>query len=157
MKQITQPMLAQMSEQARQLSRLRTHHNFHPELSDSVQRLAIAMEPLTYVRPHRHPHTWEVLTALSGHFVVLLFNDHGEVTERVLLGKEAAILEIPANTWHAVLSMEENAVIFEVKLGPYQPVHAEDFAPWSPAEGEPEVANMLAWYQTNTVGERYSA
>lgn len=75
MKQITQPMLVQMSERARQVSRLRSNHNFHPELDDAIQRLAIAMEPLTYVRPHRHPHTWELLTALSGHFVVLLFND----------------------------------------------------------------------------------
>ncbi|AJI95798.1 cupin fold metallo, WbuC family protein [Yersinia ruckeri] len=155
MKQITQPMLVQMSEHARQVSRLRSNHNFHPELDDAIQRLAIAMEPLTYVRPHRHPHTWELLTALSGHFVVLLFNDQGEVIERVLLGKEVAILEIPANTWHAVRSMEENAVIFEVKHGPYQPIIAEDFASWSPAEGNSAVANLVEWYASASVGQRY--
>ncbi len=60
------------AERRRQRSpRLRAHRNFHPELTDPVQRLAIAMEPGTYIRPHRHPHTFELLLALSGRFVVL--------------------------------------------------------------------------------------
>ncbi|HIC0138358.1 TPA: WbuC family cupin fold metalloprotein, partial [Enterobacter hormaechei] len=57
MKQLTFNDLRKQSAQAANSPRLRAHHNFHPELSDPVQRLAIAMEPGTYVRPHRHPHT----------------------------------------------------------------------------------------------------
>ncbi len=72
MKQITFSDLLQQSEQAANSPRLRAHRNLHPELSDPVQRLAIAMEPGTYVRPHRHPHTFELLTALSGRFLVLI-------------------------------------------------------------------------------------
>lgn len=55
MKKITLSDLTQQSEAAANAPRLRAHRNFHPELSDPVQRLAIAMEPGTYVRPHRQP------------------------------------------------------------------------------------------------------
>ncbi|AJJ62871.1 WbuC family cupin fold metalloprotein [Yersinia aldovae] len=156
MKQITIKSLVQLSQQAQQSPRLRANLNFHPQLDDTIQRLAIAMEPQTYVRPHRHPHTWELLTALHGSFIVLLFDEAGKVIHRAILGQETAILEIPANVWHGVLSLEAGAVIFEVKHGPYQPVAAEDFASWSPAEGEAEVSNILAWYAVASMGENYS-
>ncbi|OZT15122.1 WbuC family cupin fold metalloprotein, partial [Serratia marcescens] len=86
MKQITAHELTAMSEQAASVARLRAHRTLHEELSDPVQRLAIAMEPGTYIRPHRHPQTWELLTPLRGRFVVLQFNDDGVVTQRTLLG-----------------------------------------------------------------------
>ncbi len=87
MKQITMSDMQQQSAAAVQSPRLRAHRNFHPELSDSVQRLAIAMEPGTYVRPHRHPHTFELLLPLRGRFVVLNFDDRGTVTHRRYWGK----------------------------------------------------------------------
>jgi cupin fold WbuC family metalloprotein len=77
-----------------QIPSLGAHRNLHPELSDPVQRLAIAMEPGTYVRPHRHPHTFELLTALSGRFLVLNFDDNGNVTQRVVLGEDCKVLEM---------------------------------------------------------------
>ncbi|WP_174634557.1 WbuC family cupin fold metalloprotein [Yersinia thracica] len=155
MEQINQQTLTEITKIAQQSPRQRANLNFHPQLDDPIQRLAIAMEPETYVRPHRHPHTWELLTALQGNFIVLLFDDAGKVTHRALLGREAAIMEIPANVWHAVLSLEKGAVIFEVKHGPYQPITAEYFARWSPAEGEAEVSNLLAWYAAADIGARY--
>ncbi|MFA9639124.1 WbuC family cupin fold metalloprotein, partial [Enterobacter hormaechei] len=42
--------------------------------------------PGTYVRPHRHPHTFELLLPLRGRFVVLNFDDRGTVTHRAILG-----------------------------------------------------------------------
>jgi len=57
MKQLTHSDLVNMSKQAASVSRLRSHRSLHEELSDPVQRLAIAMEPGTYIRPHRHPQT----------------------------------------------------------------------------------------------------
>jgi cupin fold WbuC family metalloprotein len=156
MKQITAHDLITLSEQAAQLPRLRKHHNLHEELSDPIQRLAVAMEPGTYIRPHRHPQTWELLTPLHGRFVVLQFNDDGAITHRTLLGDETKVLEMPANTWHAVLSVEHGGVIFEVKQGPYQPLTEVDAMQWAPAEGGEGIANVMRWYATAQVGDRYS-
>lgn len=154
MKQITTGDLDALKAQAQQSPRLRANRNMHDELSDPIQRLAIAMEPGTYVRPQRHPHTWELLTPLSGRFLVLNFDDAGNVTRRTVLGEECAVLEIPAGCWHAVLSLDVGGVIFEVKHGPYMPVAEADFAPWSGPEGSPKVAQTLAWYATAQVGQR---
>lgn len=153
MKQITFNDLQQQSEQAANSSRLRAHRNIPPELSDPVQRLAIAMEPGTYVRPHRHPHTFELLTPLSGRFLVLNFDDNGTVTHRVVLGEECKVVEMDAGTWHAVLSMDKGGVIFEVKHGGYQPVTEQDSAAWAPAEGEPGTAELMKWYSQAQVGD----
>ncbi|WP_310608452.1 WbuC family cupin fold metalloprotein [Buttiauxella brennerae] len=153
MKQITFSDLQQQSEQAAHSPRLRAHRNFHPELSDPVQRLAIAMEPGTYVRPHRHPHTFELLTSLSGRFLVLNFDEQGNVTHRVVLGEDCKVLEMDAGTWHAVLSLDNDGVIFEVKHGGYQPIAEQDAAPWAPAEGEPGTAELMKWYALAQVGD----
>ncbi|THB82720.1 cupin fold metalloprotein, WbuC family [Pantoea allii] len=156
MKKITVTDLQQLSEQAANSPRLRANRNLHPELSDPVQRLAIAMEPGTYVRPHRHPHTIELLTSLSGRFLVLHFDDDGYVIQRVVLGEECRVLETDEGTWHAVLSMDKGGVIFEVKQGGYQPVAEHDSAPWAPAENEPGVPELMEWYAQAQVGESFT-
>lgn len=146
MKSLDTAALQQLADTARQSLRLRANHNFHAELPDPIQRLAIAMQPRTYVRPHRHPHTFEVLFPLSGRFVVLHFDDQGVVTRRTVLGEDCKVLETPAGEWHAVLSLDDGGVIFEVKHGPYMPIAAEDYLPGTPAEGEVGMDALISWY-----------
>jgi cupin fold WbuC family metalloprotein len=153
MKQISRQDLQQLATQAAAAPRLRANRNLHEQLEDPIQRLAIAMEPGTYVRVQRHPHTWELLTALSGRFVVLNFDGQGQVSQRVVLGEDASVVEIPANAWHAVLSLDAGGVIFEVKHGPYQPVAAVDFWPTSPAEGAEGMAETVQWYGQAAEGD----
>lgn len=156
MKQITAHELTAMSEQAANVVRLRAHRTLHEELSDPVQRLAIAMEPGTYIRPHRHPQTWELLTPLRGRFVVLQFDQDGVVTQRTLLGEETKVLEMPAFTWHAVLSVDAGGVVFEVKQGPYQPLAEEDCMSWAPAEGGEGTEAVMRWYATAQIGDHFA-
>ena len=151
MKKLTAENLTTLSQQATQSPRLRANSNLHQELSDPVQRLAIAMEPDTLVLPHRHPHTWEVLTALHGRFTVLVFDAAGKVMERAELGGDTSVVEIPAGGWHAVLSRDAGAVIFEVKHGPYAPIAEADVAAWSKGRS---AAELNAWYAVARVGDR---
>jgi len=153
LKHITQQMLDQLAAQAQASGRRRANHNLHEQLADPVQRLAIAMEPDTYVRPHRHPHTWELLYPLRGRFVVLHFDEGGTVVGRTLLGVDSAVVETPAGTWHAVLSLDAGGVIFEVKHGPYMPIAPEDYAPWSPAETTAGAVELKQWYAQAQLGE----
>lgn len=149
MKQITTAMLDDLSRQARQSPRRRANLNLHPELGDPIQRLAIAMEPDTCVRPHRHPHTWELLYPLRGRFVVLCFDDDGRVADRRILGEDSLMIENAAGVWHAVLSLDSGGVIFEVKHGPYQAIALADHAPWSSDD-----ATMLSWYAQAAIGDK---
>ena len=88
----------------------------------------------------------------AARFVVLQFNDDGVVTQRTLLGEETKVLEMPAFTWHAVLSVDAGGVVFEVKQGPYQALTEEDCMQWAPQEGTEAV---MRWYATAQVGDRY--
>jgi cupin fold WbuC family metalloprotein len=157
LKQLTDSILDELSRQAKQSPRLRANHNLHEELSDPVQRLAIAMEPGTHVRPHRHARTWEMLNVLRGRFIVLLFDDAGTVTERVMLGNECRVIEFPAGTWHVVLSLDGGGVIFEVKHGPYLPLTPADFAPWGGTGEGLDAVRTNAWYAGAAVGDRLGA
>lgn len=156
MKRIDQTLLAILSAQAAASPRLRAHHNLHPQLDDKVQRLCIAMEPCTYVRPHRHmqPETWEILLILSGAVALLIFDESGRVLERVELaaGGEVTAVEIPANTWHAVASLKAGTVVFEVKQGPYAPITEANYAPWSPADGV-QAESLEGWYHHARAGD----
>lgn len=155
MKQIDTPRLDELVKAAQTSPRRRANLNVHEKLSDPVQRLAIAMEPDTLIVPHRHAQTWELLFPLRGRFVVLHFADDGVLTHRSILGEKSAVIETAAGQWHAVLSLEVGAVIFEVKHGPYTPIGGADLAAW--AAGDRQAAALLAWYASAQVGERFAA
>ena len=92
---------------------------------------------------------------MKGRFVVLNFDDHGVVTNRVVLGETCTALEMEAGTWHTVLSLDAGGMVFEVKQGAYQPLAEMDTMAWAPAEGQPGTAEMMAWYAIAQPGDRF--
>jgi cupin fold WbuC family metalloprotein len=148
-----------LSEKARAAPRKRSHHNIHASLDAKVQRLAIAMEPETYVRPHRHPQTWEIYLPLSGSFKVILFDEQARVTACYTLGGSDGlkVFELPQNTWHSVVSLETGSVIFEVKEGPYIKPDITDVAGWSPDENEAGVVALQDFLRRAQPAQRYLA
>lgn len=156
-KTISHAQLAELSRNASQLPRLRKNLNLHPVPEDPIQRLFNALEPGTYVRPHRHArdHGWELMLAAAGAFDILIFDDNGRLTERVELSSGSGILalEIPPYTWHSLVARRPGTVMFEVKPGPYQPLEDKDFARWAPAEGG-SVTALLAWFGSARPGEQ---
>jgi len=155
MKELSYADLDALTRQAEASPRKRMNHNLHEDLADPIQRLAIAMEPDTYIRPHHHRHSWELLTALRGRFVVLHFDAAGTVIGRSVLGEDAAVVETPLGGWHAVLSLDPGAVIFEIKHGPYAPFSENDFAPWSPTADSEASKDLIAWYAGAAIGQRW--
>jgi cupin fold WbuC family metalloprotein len=142
--------LTNLTAAAQAAPRLRMNRNLHTDHSAPVQRLAIAMEPGTYVRPHRHTHSWEVLLPLNGSFSVVVFDDAGKELDRFILGvNNLRVVEMPAGTWHSVAALESGSVIFEVKEGPYIPVTAADVAAWAPEEGSAEAPAFVKYVAGN--------
>ncbi len=155
-KLINRPLLEELSRKAAAAPRRRANHNLHPTLNDAVQRLCIAAEPGTYFRPSRHamPDTWEVLIAIRGALVLLLFEDDGTVRERFVLAPSGDVIgiEIPPHTWHTLASLEPGSVFLEVKEGPYHPTEEKDFAAWAPPEGHAETGRFESWYRSARKG-----
>lgn len=158
LKRITQDDLQQLSRLAAGAARGRTNRNLHPEPGDAVQRFLNAIEPGSYVRPHRHadPPRWELFVGLCGSAAVLLFDDEASVQARQLVGpsQQNRGLEIPAGVWHCIVALEPGTVLFEVKPGPYLPLSDKDFAPWAPAEGGAAAAAMERWLRSAAPGDR---
>lgn len=138
MKLITEELLDSVTAQAQANSRLRMNYNFHTSMDEPVHRMLNALEPGTYLPPHRHTDKEETYLLLRGKMWVFFYDESGKVTEKVLLDplKGNYGLEIPAGTWHSIVVLESGTVIFEIKKGPYYPLPPEDLASWAPAPSD---------------------
>jgi len=53
------------------------------------------------------------------------------------------LVEVPPGTWHSIVILSPEAVVYEIKEGPYDPDTDKKFAPWAPAEGTDGVEEYL--------------
>ncbi len=140
-------LLNQVSGEAKASSRKRKNFNFHKTYSDRLQRLLNAMEPWSYIQPHKHedPDKREVFFALRGRVAVIEFDELGNITDHILLDPLKGIFgaEIPEKTFHTIIALDPGSVAYEFKDGPYNPVDDKNFAPWAPKEGEQGVQEYL--------------
>lgn len=143
---ITTELIDKVVAEARQSPRRRMNYNFHPELSDPVQRLLNALEPWTYIRPHKHTTKEESFVLLSGTVLAVVFNNDGTIRDHAILSRETGILgiEFEENCFHMLTSLETGSVVFEIKEGPFVPHTEGSSAPWAPLEGTPEARSFLA-------------
>jgi cupin fold WbuC family metalloprotein len=123
MRKIDQYILKQLSKKAKESPRKRHILNFHKSAEEPIHRMLNALEPETYVRPHKHqnPDKTESFIILKGSVLVLIFNDDGTIKEKIVLkgDQESYGVEIYPFEWHSLISLEEGTVIFETKNGPY--------------------------------------
>jgi cupin fold WbuC family metalloprotein len=157
MRTISARDLTELSAQAASRPRRRANLNLHPTLDDPIQRFFNAVEPGTYVRPHRHtePGRWEVFVALRGRAAVLTFDPSGRVTERVEIAPEGpdVAVEVEPGAWHTVLCRAPATVLFELKPGPYVPLEDKSFALWAPPEGGTVAMEFVRWAQGAVPGD----
>jgi len=133
--------------------------NLHAGDDDPIQCLCNAVEPDSYVRPHRHAmDRWEFVFVLTGAAVVMLFDDAGRVTERLEMreGGDVYGAELPGGIWHTLAALESGTVIFEFKPGPYIRAADKMFAAWAPAEDTSACSAWVRWFRCAAVGERFS-
>jgi cupin fold WbuC family metalloprotein len=138
-------LLVELSAAARLHPRRRLNRNLHA-MEDPSHRLLNAIEPGSYVRPHRHgtPPKSETIILVAGALGLLLFDGIGTILgrERLETGGERFGADLPPGVWHSLVSLAEGTVFFETKPGPYvRPVEA-DLAPWAPEEGTEEAATL---------------
>lgn len=145
-------LLDALTAEAQASPRRRRNRNFHATAAHPAQRLLNAVEPGSYVRPHRHREAdrAETLAVLRGAFGIVFFGEHGSVSHSAVLRAqgEAIGADIPPGVFHSMVALTPGSVFFESKAGPYDPLTDKDFAPWAPPEGDPAAAAYLAGLQT---------
>ena len=141
-------LLDATSAMARSSPRRRRNHNFHPADDYPAHRLLNAIEPGSYVAPHRHldPTKDETMLVVRGRLGLLIFDDSGRVVESAVLiaGGERSGVDIRHGCWHSVLALEPGTVFLEAKAGPYVALTDAERAPWAPVESDAAAAGYLA-------------
>lgn len=140
-------LLEALSDEARASARRRKNRNIHASESEPCNRLLNAVEPDSYIAPHRHldPNKDETFVVLRGSFGVVIFDDAGAVSGTHLLaaGGERVGIDIAHGTWHSLVALESGSVFLEAKGGPYAALAQEERAGWAPREGEAPAARYL--------------
>lgn len=148
MRIIDQQLLNRISSEARENPRQRKNFNLHPGDDFCCHRLLNAMEPASYIRPHRHLHPAkdESMVMVRGRMGVLVFDEAGTVLNHVIISPAGAAVavDIPHGLFHTVVSLECGTVFFESKAGPYLALTEKEKGGWAPAEGTQEAASYLA-------------
>lgn len=129
MRKITQLDFDILFEQAYSSPRKRAHLNLHASFDDKVQRLYIALIKGSYVEPHYHEleHQWEMFTVQRGILKIILYDKNGLVIDTFLVGDNQDIqsIEFQPGDVHSVECLSEDALILEIKEGPYIEKHAK--------------------------------
>jgi cupin fold WbuC family metalloprotein len=140
-------LLDETSAKAKLSPRRRMNYNFHEHYSDKLQRMLNAMEPLSYIQPHKHenPDKREVFFSLRGRILVIEFDESGNITDHTLLDPLSGNFgaEIPERTFHTIVALDPDSVAYEVKDGPYAPIDDKNFAAWAPKEQAPTAIEYL--------------
>lgn len=135
-------------EASRESERKRIILPFHKSHEDPLHRMLNAMQPGTYVQPHRHlsvPKA-EIFLVLRGAIDLLVMDDTGALQHALYLkaGSAEFGVDIAPGLFHTFLVREADTVLYEIKCGPYTGMNDKDFAPFAPPEGSPEVASYVA-------------
>ena len=140
-------LLDKLSQEAKSMERLRKNYNLHQEAKDPIQRMLNALEPDTYIQPHKHqnPDKRELFIPVRGSVSLIVFDDNGEFNSTVTLSEKSLqrIAEIEAGVWHTIICNESGTVYFEIKDGPYDVKNDKIFAPWAPSESDEGKSDYL--------------
>lgn len=131
MKIIDQEIINNLYIAADKSDRKRSHYLLHSSHQDKVQRLLIAMKQGSYVEPHYHelPHQWELFQVLDGSVKVTLYSNDGSGNKYFEMGDDSKIkiIEIQPYEIHSVECLSEQALLLEVKEGPFNLEFAKRF------------------------------
>ena len=137
----------ELTEAARANTRRRQNFDFHDADSHPAQRLLNAVEPDSYIRPHRHlePRKDETFVVLRGAFGLVLFDDDGSVMDARVLraGGDLVGAHVPGGMFHCLVSLAQGSVFFEAKAGPYNVAIDKDWPSWAPPEGASDAPAYL--------------
>lgn len=144
---LTLTMVGELLAQSRESPRKRLLQCIHKSEDAGVHKMFNALQPGTYITPHRHtdPPKTETVIIVSGSLLYVEFTDEGEIADHVLIqpGTEIFGLDVAPHIYHTFVPLKPDTIMFEVKDGPYKQASDKDIPAWAPAEGTEEANTFL--------------
>lgn len=101
----------------------RVRINLHPENSDCLHEMFIAIRPDSYIRPHKHLNKSEAFHIVYGEVDIVIFEDDGSIREIVPLaaggGTKAFYYRMSQPFFHTLLIRSDMLVVHEITNGPF--------------------------------------
>jgi len=121
----------------------RARINAHPEATDALHEMIIAIDPTSYIRPHKHPGKSEAFHIVEGEVDIVVFKDDGEIDGVIELGAPDSArpfyYRMSKPLFHTLVIRSEILVVHEITNGPFHP-EATIFADFAPDDYETEKA-----------------
>lgn len=144
---LTLTMVSQLLSQSRESPRKRMIQRLQKGPDAGVHKMFNALQPGTYIPPHRHmePAKTETIIVMSGALLYVEFEADGTVKNQLLVqpGTEVFGIDILPHIYHTFVALKPDTLMFEVKDGPYGKSTDKDFPDWAPAEGSVEAEPYL--------------
>lgn len=140
-------MVSHLLALSRQSPRMRMLQKLHESQESTAHRMFNAMQPGTYVMPHRHldPRKEETIMVVAGSMLFVEFTEEGEVSQTLLLqpGTEVFGVDVAPHVFHTYIALKPDTLVFECKTGPYEHETDKNVPSWAPREGTPEAEPYL--------------
>jgi cupin fold WbuC family metalloprotein len=138
-------------QRSRNSKRRRDVISTHKPEKIGISAILNCIQQDSYIQPHLHkkPNGHEIWIPHQGKFGILLFDEDGKVTEKIILSSEEVnFFEIPPNTYHSAVSLEDDSIIFEFSEGPYIASEHKSFPDWAPKEYSDGSKEYLEWMKS---------
>ena len=118
----------------------RARINTHPDGADTLHEMIIAIEPSSYIRPHKHPGKSEAFHIVEGEVDIVVFKDDGEIDQLVRLGAPGSgrsfYYRMSQPFFHTLIVRSDVLIVHEITNGPFRPEETI-FADFAPDDSEP--------------------
>ena len=125
----------------------RVRINLHPDNTDNLHEMFIAIRPDSYIRPHKHPNKSEAFHIVYGEVDIVIFKDCGSIQQIVPLAagssSKAFYYRMSKPFFHTLMVKSDLLVVHEITNGPFES-HGTDFANFAPSE-DASLNNIVAW------------
>jgi cupin fold WbuC family metalloprotein len=140
-----------LRQAVRKTPKRRVRINAHPGSDDELHEMIIAIEPGSYIRPHKHPGKSEAFHIIEGQVDIVVFSEAGEVERIVSLaakgGRHPFYYRMSTPHFHTLIIRSDLLVVHEITNGPFLPT-GTIYAAFAPEEGDTASA---AIFQANLV------
>jgi len=140
-----------LRQAVRKTPKRRVRINAHSGSDDELHEMIIAIEPGSYIRPHKHPGKSEAFHIIEGQVDIVVFSEAGEVERIVSLaakgGRHPFYYRMSTPHFHTLIIRSDLLVVHEITNGPFLPT-GTIYAAFAPEEGDTASA---AIFQANLV------